>query len=1178
MFTPRSQALLEAIRSRVVVADGAMGTMIQEAKPTLADYQNLEGCNEVLNVTRPDIIKSIHARYLEAGSEAIETNTFGANWANLAEYDIEDRIEELAQAGAAVAREIADEYTTEEKPRWVLGSVGPGTKLPSLGHAPYAQLRDAYQTQVRGMLHGGVDAVLVETAQDLLQAKSAIVGAKRAMTETGIRVPILMSVTIETTGTMLMGSEIGAALTTIQALGVDAIGLNCATGPTEMSEHLRYLSRFSSLPLVVMPNAGLPELTSDGAYYPLTPSELATAQLQFVNEYGAGLVGGCCGTTPEHIAALAGAVAGKHPHRPETIVEPGLASLYQHQPYDQTNTYLSIGERTNANGSKAFREAMLAQNWEECLEIARSQTREGAHALDVCVDYVGRDGAADMRELVSRLATATTLPLVLDSTEPAVLEAGLECIGGRAMVNSVNYEDGDGPNSRFSRIMPMVKEHGAAVVALTIDEEGQARTADTKFAIAKRLIEDLTQNWGMALTDITVDCLTFPIATGQDETRRDGIETIEAIRRLNDAFPGVQSTLGLSNISFGLSPAARHVLNSVFLHECVKVGLTSAIVHAARIMPLNQIPEEQLKAALDLIYDRREYDEEGIVTFDPLARYLDVFSGVDSQSAKQSRAEELAALPLEERLERRIIDGEKKGLEADLDAALAGGKSALAIINDHLLKGMQVVGELFGSGEMQLPFVLQSAEVMKTAVAHLEPHIEKSEDSGKGRILLATVRGDVHDIGKNLVDIILSNNGFETVNIGIKQPINDILKAAEEHNVDVIGMSGLLVKSTQIMKENLEEMNQRGVATRWPVILGGAALTRSFVEQDLAEIYEGEVRYARDAFEGLRLMDALIKIKRGEPGAELPALKKRITPRTNLLEKTAPENMPARSDVRTDNEIPTSPFLGARVVKGIPLRDYAAFLDERATFMGQWGLKPGRGEDGQSYEELVETEGRPRLREWLDRIQAGGWLEAAVVYGYFPAYSDGDDLVILHHGPENATDGGSGGVPGTERLRFTFPRQARDRHLCLSDYVASKESGKIDIVPFQLVTMGQRISDEANKLYAANQYRDYLEIHGLSVQLTEALAEFWHARVRSELGFSGDDSNKIEDFFDLAYRGARYSFGYPACPALEDRIKLVELLKPEAIGVHLSEELQLHPEQSTDAMVLHHPEAKYFSV
>jgi 5-methyltetrahydrofolate--homocysteine methyltransferase len=594
-------------------------------------------------------------------------------------------------------------------------------------------------------------------------------------------------------------------------------------------------------------------------------------------------------------------------------------------------------------------------------------------------------------------------------------------------------------------------------------------------------------------------------------------------------------------------------------------------------MPLNQIPEDQLKAAMDLIYDRREYDADGLVTFDPLSRYLDVFSGVDSVSAKQSRAEELAAMPLEERLEQRIIDGEKKGLEADLDEALATGKSALEIINDHLLKGMQVVGDLFGRGEMQLPFVLQSAEVMKAAVAHLEPFIEKTEDSGKGRILLATVRGDVHDIGKNLVDIILSNNGFETVNIGIKQPINDIIKAAEEHNVDVIGLSGLLVKSTQIMKENLEELNQRGIATRWPVILGGAALTRSFVEQDLAEIYEGEVRYARDAFEGLRLMDALVKFKRGEE-VELPALKKRVTPRANLLEVTAPEDIPARSDVASDNRIPTPPFWGTRVIKGIPLRDYASFLDERATFMGQWGLKPGRGEEGKSYEQLVESEGRPRLRSWLNRIQTEGWLEAAVVYGYFPAYSDGDDLVILHHGAENATDGGSGGEAFTERLRFTFPRQNRDRHLCLSDFVASKESGKIDVVPFQLVTMGNRISEEANKLYAANEYRDYLEIHGLSVQLTEALAEFWHARVRDELDFAGEDSANIEDFFDLKYRGARYSFGYPACPELEDRIKLVELLKPEVIGVSLSEELQLHPEQSTDAMVLHHPEAKYFSV
>jgi 5-methyltetrahydrofolate--homocysteine methyltransferase len=751
-------------------------------------------------------------------------------------------------------------------------------------------------------------------------------------------------------------------------------------------------------------------------------------------------------------------------------------------------------------------------------------------------------------------------------------------MGGRAMINSVNYEDGDGPTSRFAKIMPLVIEHGAAVVALTIDEEGQARTADTKFAIAKRLIEDLTSNWGMRLVDITVDTLTFPIATGQDETRRDGIETIEAIRRLNEAFPGVQSTLGISNISFGLSPAARHVLNSVFLHECVKVGLTSAIVHSARIMPLSQIPAHQLSAALDLIYDRRTYDADGNTTFDPLTQYLDVFSGVDMASARQSRAEELAAMPINQRLERRIIDGEKKGLEPDLDEAMGNGLTALEIINDYLLKGMQVVGELFGKGEMQLPFVLQSAEVMKTAVAHLEPFIEKTEDVGKGKILLATVRGDVHDIGKNLVDIILSNNGFDTVNIGIKQPINEILRAAEEHDVDVIGMSGLLVKSTQIMRENLEEMNQRKVADRWPVILGGAALTRAFVEQDLAEIYDGEVRYARDAFEGLRLMDTIIKIKRGDTSVSLPPLKKRLVKSTSQLTKTEPEDLPARSDVALDNRVPKPPFWGSRIVKGVPLRDYSSFLDERATFMGQWGLKPSRADDGASYEELVETEGRPRLRAWLEKIQTDGLLEAAVVYGYFPAYADGNDLVILHHGAEGSSDGGSGGEPGTERLRFTFPRQARDRHFCLSDFVRPKESGEIDVVPFQLVTMGNRVSEAANELYAANDYRNYLELHGLSVQLTEALAEFWHARIREELGFADEDPAETEGLFKLEYRGARYSFGYPACPELEDRVKLMELLKPEAVGVILSEELQLHPEQSTDAMVLHHPEAKYFSV
>ncbi|MEY3473363.1 MAG: hypothetical protein RLY22_866 [Actinomycetota bacterium] len=1175
MLSPRSQNFLDAIRTRVVVADGAMGTMIQDENPSLEDFENLEGCNEILNITRPELIAAIHRQYFEAGAEVVETNTFGANFANLSEYGIPERIEELAEAGARIARQVAEEFPTE---RWVLGSIGPGTKLPTLGHESFAVLRDAYLLQVLGLIKGGADALLVETTQDLLQTKSAIIGAKRAMTQLGIELPIVVSVTIETTGTMLLGSEIGAALTTLSALGIDAIGLNCATGPTEMSEHLRYMSKYSSLPISVMPNAGLPILSGDGAHYPLGPIELAAAQAAFVREFGAGLIGGCCGTTPAHISEIAKSVASLDSGRPSLVNEPGLASLYQHQPFDQDMTYFSIGERTNANGSKAFRDAMLVENWDECVEIAKAQTRDGAHALDVCVDYVGRDGVADMAAIVSRLATSSTLPLVLDSTEPAVLEAGLENYGGRALINSVNYEDGDGPNSRFAKIMPLAREHGAAVVALTIDEEGQARTAETKVAIASRLIRDLVDNWKVSISDIVVDTLTFPIATGQDETRRDGIETIEAIRTLHEKFPGVQSTLGISNISFGLNPAARQVLNSVFLSECTKVGLTSAIVHSAKILPLNQIPAEQLEAALDLVYDRRTYDEQGLVSFDPLTHFLEVFSGVDSAAAKISRAEELAAMPLNLRLRQRIIDGERKGLEKDLDEAITEGQKALDIINQHLLSGMQEVGELFGRGEMQLPFVLQSAEVMKTAVAHLEPLIEKTDESGKGKILLATVRGDVHDIGKNLVEIILSNNGYDTVNLGIKQPINEILAAAEEHNVDVIGLSGLLVKSTLIMKENLQEMNARGLADKYPVILGGAALTRAYVEEDLAEIFEGEVRYARDAFEGLRLMDTIMQVKRGVPGAELPALRKRKVAKGATLDRTPLAEMPKRSDVSTENRIPKPPFWGSRVIKGIPLRDYSSFLDERATFMGQWGLKPGRGDDGASYEELVGVEGRPRLRSWLEKIQTESMMNASVVYGYFPAYSDGDDLVILHHPADLATDGGSGGEPFTERMRFTFPRQSRDRHLCLSDFVAAKESGQIDVVPFQLVTMGERISEITGELYAQNKFREYLELHGLSVQLTEALAEYWHQRVRDELGFSEEDPEEVESLFKLEYRGARYSFGYPACPELEDRVKLIELLKPESVGVVLSEELQLHPEQSTDAMILHHPEAKYFSV
>ncbi|MFJ9703015.1 methionine synthase [Streptomyces fradiae] len=1155
----RAAALRDALATRVVVADGAMGTMLQAQDPTLADFQNLEGCNEILSVTRPDIVRAVHDAYFSVGVDCVETNTFGANHSAAAEYDIAHRVHELSEAGARIARESADAHTAADgRQRWVLGSIGPGTKLPTLGHAPYTTLRDAYQSNAEGLVTGGADALIIETTQDLLQTKAAVLGARRGLTALGVDVPVIVSVTVETTGTMLLGSEIGAALTALEPLGIDMIGLNCATGPAEMSEHLRYLARHARVPLSCMPNAGLPVLGKDGAHYPLTAPELADAQEAFVRDYGLSLVGGCCGTTPEHLRQVVERVRGLTPATRDPRPEPGAASLYQSVPFRQDTSYLAIGERTNANGSKKFREAMLEGRWDDCVEMARDQIREGAHMLDLCVDYVGRDGVADMEELAGRFATASTLPIVLDSTEVEVLRAGLEKLGGRAVLNSVNYEDGDGPDSRFAKVTALAREHGAALIALTIDEEGQARTAEKKVEIAERLIADLTGNWGIREEDILVDCLTFTICTGQEESRKDGVATIEAIRELKRRHPAVQTTLGLSNISFGLNPAARILLNSVFLDECVKAGLDSAIVHASKILPIARFDEEQVTTALDLIYDRRR---EG---YDPLQRLMQLFEGATAKSLKAGKAEELAALPLEERLKRRIIDGEKNGLEADLDEALRTRK-ALDIVNDTLLDGMKVVGELFGSGQMQLPFVLQSAEVMKTAVAHLEPHMEKTDDDGKGTIVLATVRGDVHDIGKNLVDIILSNNGYNVVNLGIKQPVSAILEAAEEHRADVIGMSGLLVKSTVIMKENLEELNQRDLAAKYPVILGGAALTRAYVEQDLHEIYQGEVRYARDAFEGLRLMDALIAVKRGVPGAALPELRQRRVKATPDLavEEREPESG-VRSDVATDNPVPEPPFRGTRVVKGIQLKEYAGWLDEGALFKGQWGLRQNRTGEGPSYEELVETEGRPRLRGWLDRLHTDNLLEAAVVYGYFPCVSKGDDLIILDE-------------EGNERTRFTFPRQRRGRRLCLADFFRPEESGETDVVGLQVVTVGSRIGEETARLFAADAYRDYLELHGLSVQLAEALAEYWHARVRAELGFGGEDPADVEDMFALKYRGARFSLGYGACPDLEDRAKIADLLRPERIGVHLSEEFQLHPEQSTDAIVIHHPEAKYFN-
>jgi 5-methyltetrahydrofolate--homocysteine methyltransferase len=1144
---------LGALRERVLVFDGAMGTMLQNAGLSLDDYQGKEGCSEILCVTRPDVVKGIHAAYFEAGADAVETNSFGSSAIVLAEYDIADQVVPLNRLAARLAREVADDFQADGRPRWVAGSIGPGTKLPTLGHTTYDVLAATYADQAFGLLEGGADLLLIETCQDLLQVKAAVAGAFAGMQRAGRRVPLITQVTVETTGQMLLGSDIAAALTAIEPLGVDVIGMNCATGPAEMGEHLRYLAQHARTPLSCLPNAGLPELRDGKPWYPLTPEELAEAHTRFAAEFGLSIVGGCCGTTPDHIRQVVEVLGGHAPAPREPVHEPSLSSLYQSVPLDQDTTYLTVGERCNANGSRKFRDLMLEGDLDGMVGVAKEQIRGGAHVLDVCVDYVGRDGVPDMDTLTAVLAQQSTVPIMLDSTQADVLEAGLKRLGGRAIINSINLEDGE---ARMDAVCPMARRYGAALVALLIDEEGQARDVDWKLRIAHRIHDLAVAKHGLASEDLVFDALTFPLGSGQEDLRGDAIATLEAIRRIKAELPGVRTILGLSNVSFGLAPAARQVLNSVFLHEAREAGLDAAIVAPARILPMHRIDEEQRQVALDLIYDRRR---DG---YDPLQKFMALFEG--KEVAKAASAEDLAALPIDERLQRRVVDGVREGLEADLAEAMRS-RSPLAIINEVLLSGMKTVGDLFGAGEMQLPFVLQSAEVMKAAVAVLEPHMEKADQGGKGRVVLATVKGDVHDIGKNLVDIILTNNGYTVHNIGIKQPIATIIEKAEEVGANAIGMSGLLVKSTIVMRDNLEELNARGLAS-YPVLLGGAALNRTYVEGDLRQLYKGRVFYCRDAFAGLRVMDQLREEReQGVQAVKEPVRAPRVAPARPRGPAPAPPGTDelARSDVATDVPVPTAPFLGeARVVKGIPVRDLVPYLNESALFRGQWQLRPVGGKEG--WRHTLETEARPRLRALLDEAIAGQILRPAVVYGYFPCNGDGNDVVVWD-------------THGRERVRFTFPRQRRDRRLCIADFFRPISSGEPDVIGMHVVTMGLAASGATARLFADNRYREYLELHGVTVEMAEALAEYWHQRVRQELGIAGDDADDMEELFDQGYRGSRYSFGYPACPDLEEQTKLFELLRPERIGVELSEEFQLHPEQSTSAIIVHHPEAKYFN-
>ncbi|MGQ0823948.1 MAG: methionine synthase [Actinomycetota bacterium] len=1149
---------LDALRERVLVLDGGFGTWMQGQDLGPDDFGGLalEGCNEMLVLTRPDLVAQMHSEYFEAGSDGVETATFGAFALVLNEYQIPEKTFEINKRAAEIANEVATSFATPDRPRFVIGSIGPGTRLPSLGHITYEQLRADFEEQVGGLLAGGADVLLIETVYDLLQAKAAINGARRAMTKAGVLLPIMCQVTVETTGRMLVGTEIGAALTAIEAMQVDVIGMNCATGPAEMTEHLRYLSQHARTFLSCLPNAGLPSVVDGRTHYDLTPELLGDAHERFVHEFGVNIVGGCCGTTPAHLRNVIERLGDARPpivRTPE--FEPGCSSIYSHVPFRQELAYLAVGERTNANGSKKFKQAMLDSDWDTCVQMAREQVKEGAHVLDVCVDYVGRDGNVDMHEIAGRFATQASLPLVFDSTEPDVVEVGLRHHGGKAILNSANLEEGEDEDKRMDRVFKLAREYGAAVICLTIDEVGQARDADWKLRVARRLYDLATQKYGLEPTDLIFDYLTFPLSTGDEDLRRDAMETIDAIRRSKDEVPGAATILGLSNVSFGLKPAARHVLNSVFLHECREAGLDAAIVHAARILPLHKIDERQREVALDLIYDRRK---DG---YDPLQEFMALFEGVEAGAVER---EDRSGWSVEERLKHRIIDGDRDGLEADLDEQLRT-IPALAVINDVLLSGMKVVGELFATGEMQLPFVLQSAETMKTAVAYLEPHMEKADSGGKGTVVLATVKGDVHDIGKNLVDIILTNNGYMVYNLGIKVAITEMIDKALEVDADALGMSGLLVKSTLIMRDNLEELNERGLAERVPVLLGGAALTRTYVEVDLRDKYQGRVFYGKDAFEGLRTMDTLMEGKKS--GALDPAFGREPGTRkigTRRSEQPVDESIeiPVRSDVALDAPVFAPPFLGARVAKGISLDEIATFVNETALFRNQWQFRPDKTQDETDDEFKLRV--RATFREQLDTAKQEGLLVPAVAWGYFAVNAVGDDLVVWKDDTRTQ-----------EWLRFVYPRQRKAPFHCISDFFRGSDP---DYAAFHVVTVGARASEREKELFAANHYQDYLLLHGVSVEMTEALAELWHRRIREEWGFADEDGPSIAGLFRQQYRGSRYSWGYPACPDLEEQTKVAELLEVDRIGVSLTEECHLVPEQSTSAIIVPHPEAKYFVV
>ena len=1142
-------AYLEALAAGVVIFDGGAGTAFHAAGLGPDDFggEDLEGCAEILNAIRPDVVGGLHRSFLDVGVDVVETNTFGGFAVPLSEYGIADRAYELSAAGASIATRMVEEYQARDgRRRFVAGAIGPGTKFATLGQITYRELRDAYEIQAAGLIDGGVDLFIIETQFDLLGAKAAINGARRAMRSARVEIPLQAQVTIELTGRMLPGTEIGAALTTLDAMRVDVVGLNCATGPEEMYGPIRYLSERSRVPISVIPNAGLPTVVDGEVSYDLSAAALAEHLSRFVTEYGVRAIGGCCGTTPDHLAAVVEACRPLVPAERSVLHVPSTASIYSATPMIQDTSFLIVGERTNANGSRAFRDAMLSGDADRCVQIGEEQVAESAHLVDLCIDYVGRDGVADMAAIAARFGSEVAVPIVLDSTETAVMEAGLELLGGRSVLNSLNLEDGTGPESRARRVLELAREHGAAVVCLLIDEDGQARDVDWKMRVARRIYDLAVNEYGLEEADLMFDPLTFPLSTGDDDLRSDAQETIEAIRRLKEEFPESATILGVSNVSFGLNPAARKALNSVFLHECLDAGLDAAIIHAGRIEPLHLIADDQRRICGDLIYDRRD---DG---YDPLEALLAAFAGAVVEAETE---DERRGWPVERRLEQRIVDGNRTGLEAELDEGLAAGHSPIGLVNDVLLSAMKTVGELFASGDMQLPFVLRSAETMKASVAYLEPMMEHTDAAMRGSIVLATVAGDVHDIGKNLVDIILSNNGFKVHNLGIKVAVSELIEAYQRTNADAIGMSGLLVKSTLIMRDNLDELTRHGLGDV-PVLLGGAALTRSYVERDLRDRYPGPLYYGKNAFSGL---DAMHQIAAGTAAPVSGRERIRVVERISD-EGPAPERAPS---VALDAPVFKPPFLGSRVVKGMAIDDIAAYVNETALFRNQWQFRPETGETDEDFRIRL----RGLLREQLAKARADDLLVPQVVYGYFPVNADGNDLVVWTDETRNA-----------ERTRFGFPRQAGEPWLCIADFFRPVGDSDCDYAAFHIVTMGSRASQSAAALFEQNRYSDYLMLHGLGVEMAEALAEMWHRHIRVEWGFGDEDGPSIGGLFRQRYRGGRYSWGYPACPDLEDNERVAHLLEAERIGVSVGAATgyQYQPEQTTSALIAHHPQAKYF--